>query len=308
MLKSDEQAEQGQLALTPPFGSVSFGLNKLASGTANYINGLTDGSPRWQVIIGDTAAESGGNIGSDFAINRFDDAGELIDQPITISRIDGSVKTNSPIVSNASIIPDYSFKAVGDWYDGTYHNAYSLNMSTAGFNNSVISRSGSAGLVQLLFLMKDGQSTLFFNNDGSAWKPGGGSWSNPSSDLRVKNIKREYSAGLAQIEQLRPVVYTYKGNDTDVAPRDAPAPHASSANYHNAIDCREFIGLIAQECETVMPEMVGMRRCWIDGYEHDDVRTLDTSALIYALVNAVKELSLRVRAMEAAAHQNGARS
>jgi hypothetical protein len=123
-----------------------------------------------------------------------------------------------------------------------------------------------------------------------AFKTGGGSWTAPS-DARIKTVTGEYGSGLAEVLALRPVRYVYRGNDS-LMPYKA-SPHAKAAAAQT-----EFIGLIAQEAEMVMPELIGSHPGWIDGAPVSDIRTLDPSALIYALVNAVKALAGRVAALE----------
>ena len=48
-----------------------------------------------------------------------------------------------------------------------------------------------------------------------------------------------------------------------------------------------------------MPEMVTLGSGFVDGSAVDDLRSLDTGPLLFALVNAVRELAERVAAMEA---------
>ena len=55
----------------------------------------------------------------------------------------------------------------------------------------------------------------------AAYKPGGGVWGD-SSDLRIKNVWNDYLDGLDQIKQLRPVRYSFKGNDTAKPALDIP--------------------------------------------------------------------------------------
>lgn len=74
-----------------------FALNKPASGTANVLGGRNNGLPRWQILIGDHAAEAGANVGSDFSIARFSDAGSYIDNPLSITRWDGRVYNNGAV-------------------------------------------------------------------------------------------------------------------------------------------------------------------------------------------------------------------
>ncbi len=153
-----------------------------------------------------------------------------------------------------------------------------------------------------------------FRNGGSAYKPGGGAWADVS-DIRIKNIIGPYKSGLAEVVQLNPVWYTFRGNDTDSEPlaymlgeqlddddprlKMAPAvPYPNSTHYRAAEEQRQFVGVIAQDAEKPMPEMVTKRTAYIDGIKIEDFRDLDTSALIYALVNAVKELAAKVAALE----------
>src|SRR5215472_2139496 len=54
-------------------------LNKTTVPAGNPINGELNGSLRWIVEVGDGASEAGGNAGSNFTIQRFTDAGLVID-------------------------------------------------------------------------------------------------------------------------------------------------------------------------------------------------------------------------------------
>jgi hypothetical protein len=57
-----------------------------AAGTFRAIQGFTGGSPRWGISLGDNAAETGGNAGSNFGIGSFNDAGSSIATPVSINR------------------------------------------------------------------------------------------------------------------------------------------------------------------------------------------------------------------------------
>ena len=155
-------------------------------------------------------------------------------------------------------------------------------------------------------------STQFrFENGGLAAKPGGGAWAD-TSDLRIKNVVGEYKSGLDAVAKLEPVRFTYKGNDTSGPPdhyppgaKDTPAkkgapavPYPNSTHYQMAVAQTEYIGLIAQATEAVMPELVSQSKGYINGVEVQDLRSLDTTPLIFALINAVKELKARVEQLE----------
>jgi hypothetical protein len=124
-----------------------------------------------------------------------------------------------------------------------------------------------------------------------AYKPGGGPWAD-SSDARVKNVLGDYDTGLDAVAALNPVRFTFKGNDT---------PTATDLSIHHDVAAKatEFIGLIAQDTEVTMPELVSTKDAFIDGVAVTDLRVLDTTPLIYALINSIKELKARVEALEA---------
>jgi endosialidase-like protein len=131
------------------------------------------------------------------------------------------------------------------------------------------------------------------------YQPGGGMWAN-TSDARIKTVVGEYENGLDQIISLQPKRYLYKGNDTREPPSGS-VPYENSNHNTVATEGREFIGLIAQEVEAIMPEMVTQRECYIDGQQVTDLRELDTTPLIFALINAIKQLTARVEQLEGSA-------
>jgi hypothetical protein len=82
----------------------------------------------------------------------------------------------------------------------------------------------------------------------------------------------------------------------------APKRYRLNGAFGSVDDGRVHVSVIAQEAQATWPEMVGT-------YEHtdkdeDDVETvtellnLNTNELQWALVNAIKELSQRVEALE----------
>jgi hypothetical protein len=159
------------------------------------------------------------------------------------------------------------------------------------------------------------QSSIYSAGDISTatngYKPGGGSWAD-SSDVRIKNVVGDYAGGLDEILALHPKRFTFKGNDTPDAPSHGPqmpgaekdtstpvVPYKNSAHYTAATSAREYIGLIAQEADPVMPEMISNHTGYIDGVQ-TEVLDLDTTPLVYALINAVKTLAARIEVLEAA--------
>jgi hypothetical protein len=64
-------------------------LDKTAAGQGAYMLGQLAGKNRWHVAFGDAVTEPGGNVGSNFGIARYDDAGGIIDVPFVIERATG---------------------------------------------------------------------------------------------------------------------------------------------------------------------------------------------------------------------------
>jgi microcystin-dependent protein len=92
----------GNLKIIPPSGDATvtvyssagnsnITMQKAGSGFISQILGYTGTIMRWLLALGDTAAESTGNLGSNFSINRYSDTSELLDTPLTISRATGNV-------------------------------------------------------------------------------------------------------------------------------------------------------------------------------------------------------------------------
>ncbi|MEZ5195891.1 MAG: tail fiber domain-containing protein [Bacteroidales bacterium] len=109
--------------------------------------------------------------------------------------------------------------------------------------------------------------------NGSADKPGGGSWGT-FSDEKLKNKINPYNSGLKEVLKINPVTYHYNGlsgYDTET----------------------EYVGVIAQELQTIAPEMVSIAT-------KDDTEYLkvDNSAMTYMLINAVKEQQEQIEALK----------
>ncbi len=99
--------------------------------------------------------------------------------------------------------------------------------------------------------------------NGSADKPGGGSWST-YSDGRLKTLDGNFSSGLSQILKIKPLRYRYKeGNAMSIRDRD------------------EHVGLVAQEVQKVIPEAVTKN--------DKGFLLVNNDPIIWAMLNAIKE-------------------
>jgi hypothetical protein len=99
--------------------------------------------------------------------------------------------------------------------------------------------------------------------NGNASKPGGGSWST-FSDVRLKNIKGPFNAGLNAVMQLQPLRYEYRSN--------------------NALGIKaegEHVGFSAQEVQKVIPQAVTKNE---SGF-----LLVNNDPIILTMLNAIKE-------------------
>jgi len=295
-------------------------LNKPLNSSAK-LTGMQSGIAHWDVVVGNTGA------GSDFTIVRHNDMGAVVDAPLTISRANGDVTVSHdptlPLGVATKQYSDLKVNKAGDTMTGplTIHSPanagsiivdlqsqiflYFMNGTnhaaiTTDSGGSILFVNGSVGTALALKIQTDHN----IEATGEAYKPGGGPWVAPS-DERIKNVTGVYDHGLAQILTLNPVRYTLKGNDTFDKPYDpvvrdgtVTVPYPSSVNHLAAKNSREFVGLIAQEVEAAMPELVKKRPGFINNQAVTDLRVLDSNALTYALINAVKELHAEINKMK----------
>lgn len=139
----------------------------------------------------------------------------------------------------------------------------------------------TAGTTYALFA--DGP--LFANSSltvsGQAYKTGGGSWA-ATSDIRVKKDVADFTPGLSALEHVRPVRYKYNG--------------LGGTNDNG----QEYVGVIAQELERVLPFMVSAERKKLRESDRDttDIKQVDPSAFTYVLINAVHELANQTRELK----------
>jgi len=90
----------GNLTIAPASGYANLTINKAASGVGSSIVGATASLSRWAMYLGDPNPETGGNIGSDFLVQRFNDAGGYIDTPLAIYRYSGNANFTHDVYAN----------------------------------------------------------------------------------------------------------------------------------------------------------------------------------------------------------------
>ncbi|MBK7761900.1 MAG: tail fiber domain-containing protein [Bacteroidetes bacterium] len=226
--------------------SWSIGIDNFSIGADNYM-------PKWSNgILSDTSLiyDDGYNIG----IGKKPYTG--VNQPRLTVKDDlaGIVQTNDTVTVGTAI---YQNTAI----IGSFSNhPLAFNTSPAAGNYPmVLLTNGNVGIGTIA-------PTSLLSVNGSASKPGGGSWA-VFSDKRLKDHITSYDDGLQAVLKMNPVKFHYnKLSGCDTLP--------------------EYVGVIAQELQEISPYM-------INTFQKDsvDYLSVDNSAMTFMLINATKELN-----------------
>ena len=106
--------------------------------------------------------------------------------------------------------------------------------------------------------------------NGTADKPGGGSWST-LSDGRLKDVGASFTDALEALLNVQPVHYHYKTDN----PLNLPSQP-------------EYVGVVAQQVQQSIPEAVQRNK---DGY-----LVVNNDPIIWTMLNAIKELNQKAEA------------
>jgi hypothetical protein len=166
--------------------------------------------------------------------------------------------------------------AIGDVRKATmYHNNTILSITnnvngalTLGTNNTERLRVDSNGNIGI----GTTAPTALLSVNGTANKPGGGSW-DVFSDERLKNIKGRFNSGLGVVMKLQPLRYEYRRNN----------PLGINAEG-------EHIGFGAQALRKIIPEAVTMNA---NGYLQ-----VNNDPIIWTMLNAIKEQQKQIEQLK----------
>lgn len=137
------------------------------------------------------------------------------------------------------------------------------------FENSSALTIVNGGLVGIGTATPDNLLTV----NGSADKPGGGSWGS-YSDARLKTLHGDFNSGLRQILKLHPIRYRYK-EDNGMGIRDRD----------------EHVGFVAQDVQRVIPEAVTENN---KGY-----LLVNNDPILWTMLNAIKEQQREIATLRA---------
>jgi hypothetical protein len=122
--------------------------------------------------------------------------------------------------------------------------------------------------------------------NGTAAKPGGGSWK-VASDQRLKKNISTFSEGLTVLTKIKPVWFEYNG--------EAGMPTE-----------QKYVGVIAQEMQKIAPYTVGEFTYQDSTGKQEKYLDYDANALTYILVNSVKEQQGQIKELEQVVQQKDA--
>lgn len=141
----------GPLFLSPPTGNASITLNKpLATGN-NFIVGTMATLGRWVMNLGDGTNETGANVGSNFVLERYNDAGLSLGNAMTINRATGVAAFLGQLVVGGTALPS-------PLHTASIHVGVNLNLVVA----------TAAGAVNLIACNDNAGAQVPLKIDGSA--------------------------------------------------------------------------------------------------------------------------------------------
>ena len=284
-------------------GQATLVLEKAGGAYGNNLFGQTGDFPRWAVVLGDAAAETGGNAGSNFFIGAYADAGGPLGVPIAITRSNLAVSMAGSLFVGTGVTVNTGALRVtaGNGYidaghlesrDGVHFNGSNgvfgfTSQSFVPGQYQTLGIFNCASIGDTCFLQAIHQPGVdtrvrlsiggtgnfydFMNNCEANKTAGSINWV-VTSDRALKEDVQAYTAGVDELIRLEPVSYLRK----DVDPKMPPP--------------KREIGLIAQDAQLPFPECVS---------EGDDgMLRLDAGPITWAMVNAIRELDARLVALE----------
>jgi hypothetical protein len=258
-MKITSDSADGKLTMKTAFDAVvEFDINSLFNKA--IIRSKRATKSRWEMQLGDGMYEGGGNAGNDFLINRFDDAGTMIDTALKITR------STSTLTSTGGIVAAGTVTSMG--YTGRAGISGAFAPSTNNFCWVV------PGAMEMWV---------------DATKIG---TVNTTCDYRTKKDVEDLGSTWDQVKALRPISYTQAEfsppSHIDVT-KDAQEP------LFPASDVPQW-GFIAHELqETLLPSAAtGVKDA------ENEIQGPNLMAIIAALTKTVQECQARIEQLEAA--------
>ena len=158
---------------------------------------------------------------------------------------------------------------------------------TTASNQLYIARDNIASSNPQVWIYGNGQGACHQGNNSSTWTT--------TSDVRLKKNITDNSKGLTEINQLRVTNFEYKTEDEIDMSEFPLADNPNQVVIGKGKEGEIQTGVIAQEIESILPECIEV--------SERGAKTVSTDPIMWALVNAVKELSAKNDALAAEVEQ-----
>lgn len=273
----------------PDVGSATMVLNRLGPGHFCGMVASSGGQNRWNVALSDNTLEGGGNAGSNFDITAIHDNGSTALSTLNINRANGRVSINGvgatprsnslypPLVGNANLVLN-SKATTGD----------SITASNNGLNRWQV-------------VMNDGTPESTGNNGSNFYIAGftdGGAFLGAPMSISRKTGQVSFPISIVNGSDRR--------MKRDIAPLEdalSIVKQLDGVSFNREHRSRREIGLIAQDVQAVLPEVVHETNRPRDS-EGKEIASeapllgISYTDIIAVLVEAIKELSAKVAALE----------
>lgn len=253
------------------------GINiEAPSGSFRSIFGTVGGIDRWRLSLGNGTAETGGSVGSDFAITRYGDAGVLQDSPFFIFRSTGQI-----LITIAPNTP------------GTGQTAWSAPAGTA---RGMVGTTAGSPRWGLLIGSNDAETGA---NAGSSFalnrfSDAGAALGNVITAARATGVVT-FAAAIVN----GPSDRSLKENIEPLEDALDKVLQLEGKSFNMIGDDRRQIGLIAQEVEPIVPEVIQTFSVFdADTGEPEPKLALDYPKFTALLIEAIKTLAARIEALE----------
>jgi hypothetical protein len=153
---------------------------------------------------------------------------------------------------------------------------------TTGDGDFYIARANTAAGSATTWIAGNASGTCYQGDNTTSWST--------VSDRRLKKNITDNTKGLAEIAQLRVANFEYK-TEAEIDMSEFPLADGPNQVVIGKGNEGVHTGVIAQEIEAVLPECIKI--------SDKGAKTVNTDPIMWAMVNAIKELSTKVAALEA---------
>jgi Chaperone of endosialidase len=258
---------------------------------------------RW-ALVEDTTAESGGNAGSNFSLQAFNDLGAALSTPLSFLRASGAATFAGPVTANGAMTVNAAVTmnsvATVNGVAATPYSGPALGTAAA---NLMLNKQGSAVSAQMSGLNNGvlrWQIVMGNNTAETGANIGSGFAIQNFSDTGVGlGLPMQISRATGVVTFQQPII-----NPSDRRLKENVEPVVNALGIIEQLDGvyftrtddenkRRHVGLIAQDVEGVLPEVV------FPAEEGDDpMLGVSYAHVVAVLINAVKELSAKVASLE----------